>query len=168
MANSIKDELIKQGLEANVIFADSPTNDCGTSATGILLFAETIHRHRIAASTVFELPQTKEHRSRTETAKLKGVEVVQKLVKQLAFGGIVDEYMVDQIVIFMALASSGLDPCRSFRSNVGRRRSEILVGNVSTHAQTAMRISEIMLGNIAFSTEHVEGVGMIMVCERRV
>jgi RNA 3'-terminal phosphate cyclase len=105
-------------------------------------------------------------------ARERGAEVVRRLLKQIAFGGVVDEYLADQVVIFMALASSGANPPIAVeRGNVGegqkKRRCEVLVGDVSLHTETAMRIAEIMLGNVVFSTEKVEG-GTVMVCEKKV
>ena len=106
-------------------------------------------------------------------ARERGTEVVRRLLKQIAFGGVVDEYLADQIVIFMALATSGANPPIAIeRGIVGgeeqkKRRCEVLVGEVSLHTETAMRIAEIMLGNIVFSTEKIEG-GTVMVCEKKV
>lgn len=106
-------------------------------------------------------------------ARERGAEVVRRLLKQIAFGGVVDEYLADQIVIFMALATSGANPPIAIeRGNVGeeghkKRRCEVLVGEVSLHTETAMRIAEIMLGNVIFSTQKVEA-GTVMVCEKKV
>ena len=82
-----------------------------------------------------------------------------------------DEYLADQIVIFMALATSGANPPIAVERGIGMgglkmRRCEVLVGEVSLHTETAMRIAEIMLGNVIFSTEKVEA-GMVMVCEKK-
>jgi RNA 3'-terminal phosphate cyclase len=125
-------------------------------------------------------------------ARERGIEVVSRLVKQIGFGGVVDEYLADQIVIFMALGTSGANPPvarqrgeegevdgvqlvdgngegrqREGARSRKRRRSEMLVGEVSLHTETAMRIAEIMLGNIVFSTEKVEEGGSFIVCERK-
>ena len=43
-------------------------------------------------------------------AREKGAQVVRQLTKQLSLGGVVDEYLADQIMIFMALATSGTNP----------------------------------------------------------
>ena len=104
-------------------------------------------------------------------ARERGAEVARRLLKQIAFGGVVDEYLADQIVIFMALATSGANPPIAVERGIGMgglkmRRCEVLVGEVSLHTETAMRIAEIMLGNVIFSTEKVEA-GMVMVCEKK-
>ncbi len=83
-----------------------------------------------------------------------------------------DEYLADQIVIFLALATSGANPPIAVERGIGgggvkKRRCEVLIGEVSLHTETAMRIAEIMLGNVIFSTEKVEA-GMVMVCEKKV
>jgi RNA 3'-terminal phosphate cyclase len=103
---------------------------------------------------------------------------VRKLLHQLSLSGVVDEYLADQIVIFMALAGSGANPPiaveRGTEATQGeggrRRRCEVLVGEVSLHAETAMRIAEMMLGNIKFSVERrgEGGGGMVIVCEKKV
>jgi len=97
---------------------------------------------------------------------------VRKLLEQLSLSGVVDEYLADQIVIFMALAASGANPPVAVeRGTQGegerRRRCEVLVGEVSLHAETAMRIAEMMLGNIKFSVETRSG-GMVIICEKKV
>jgi RNA 3'-terminal phosphate cyclase len=106
-------------------------------------------------------------------ARDRGMEVVRRLIKQLAYGGAVDEYLADQIVIFMALATSGIQPPIAIdRGSFGtidgkKRRCEVLVGEVSLHTETAMRIAETMLGNILFSTQKMEDGSVVIVCDRK-
>jgi hypothetical protein len=144
---------------------DSPAVECDGSATSILIFAETSELHRIAASIVFETPADLDIFSIVELARLKGEEVVRKLAKELDPPRVVDEYLLDQVIIFMALATSGLEP-RSTTRRREERRCEILVGEMSSHTQTAIKIAEIMLGNIVFRTEYIEGVGLTLACEQ--
>lgn len=106
-------------------------------------------------------------------ARERGSEVVRRLIKQISFGGVADEYLVDQLVIFMALATSGANPPIAIEQGIEgegtqrkKRRCEILVGEVSLHAETAMRIAEMMLGNIIFSTKKVND-GVVIVCEKK-
>ena len=145
---------------------DSSAAECDGSATGILIFAETPEFHRIAASIVFDTPTDMEISSMIQLTRLKGKEIVQKLAKELDPPRVVDEYLLDQLVIFMALATSGRDPRRIPLRPGGGRRCEILIGQMSTHAKTATRIAEIMLGNIIFRTEYSEGIGLALVCEQ--
>jgi RNA 3'-terminal phosphate cyclase len=116
--------------------------------------------------------------SETEEAALldqintRSVEVVGKLNKQLAHGGVVDEYLTDQMIIFMALASSGVGPSdirgRDKVEDASERKSrcEILVGKVSSHTQAAMEIAEIMLPDIVFSTKTLENDNIIITCTK--
>ena len=46
-----------------------------------------------------------------------------------------------------------------------RRRSEVLVGEISSHALTAMKLAEDMLGNISFSTKLCANGGHVLICE---
>ena len=115
---------------------------------------------------MLEIPPETEEAALLDEIKTRGVEVVGRLNKQLARGGVADEYLTDQIIIFMALASSGLDP-----SGVGgrdkvmqRRRCEILVSEISYHTHAAMRIAEIMLRDIVFSTKTLEDDNIIITC----
>ena len=100
--------------------------------------------------------------------RLKGAEVVHHLHRQLELGGVVDEYLADQIVIFMALATAGVGGCFIKDGTRSRtpRRCEILVGEISSHTLTAMKVAEDMLGNVCFSTKACENGGNMMICEQ--
>ena len=136
------------------------------------MYAETSNSHRIAATTMLEIPSETEEATLLDQIKTRGVEVVGSLNKQLAHGGVADQYLTDQIIIFMALASSGFDPSGvSGRDKVNdptqmRRRCEILVGEISSHTQAAMRIAEIMLRDIVFSTKTLENDNIIITCAK--
>jgi RNA 3'-terminal phosphate cyclase len=170
MEQAVKQKL--KVIDSNIVptFIHSPPHPSGNGGLGILLYAETSYGHSISASTMLEVPSTSREETLVHQAKLKGARVVGKLEKQLTHGGLVDGFLADQIVIFMALATSGFEP--SYRSKMDiteeRRRCEVLVGKVSLHTLTAMKIAETMLGNIAFSTEKRGGIGMVLVCEKTV
>jgi RNA 3'-terminal phosphate cyclase len=141
---------------------------------GILLYAQTSTGNRIATSTMLEIPTRAQPGTLPKQevkVRERGAEVVRGLMKQLSFGGAMDEYLADQIVIFMALATSGANPPIAIERGVEEtgkiRRCKVLVGKVSLHTETAMRIAEIMLGNIIFSTEEVDD-GVVMVCEKKI
>lgn len=95
--------------------------------------------------------------------------LVARLLKDLRCGGLVDENLVDQLVIFIALATSGFGPsgqCEaSGPSSPGICR--IFAGNISTHARTAMMIAEKILGNIQFLIEPIGDKGEAITCQRR-
>lgn len=141
----------------------------------MLLYAETANGHRIASSTLVEIPMRAQPGSLSKQevkARDRGTNLVRRINEQISLGGITDEYLADQIVVFMALATSGIAPPLASERGVNvdggaKRRCEVLVGEVSLHSETAMRIAEKMLDNITFSTKKVEGSGIIMVCERK-
>lgn len=80
-------------------------------------------------------------------------------------GGVVDMYLADQIAIFMALAVSGYHQSSTYPAKY--RRCEVLVGKVSLHTITAMRVIEMLLTDITFAMEDKAGLGMVMVCETK-
>jgi RNA 3'-terminal phosphate cyclase len=175
LEETVKKELAKTYPKLPLTFSHSPTYPSPSCGAGILLFARTTLGHRIASSTMLEIPtriQPGTLAKQEFKARERGMEVVRRLMKQLGYGGVVDEYLADQIVIFMALATSGANPPIAIeRGNLGnvegkKRRNEVLVGHVSLHTETAMRIAETMLGNIVFSTEKMEH-GDIILCERK-
>jgi len=140
----------------------------------MLLYAETSNGHRIASSTVVEIPTRAQPGALSKQevkARDRGVDLVSKVNAQISLGGITDEYLADQIVIFMALATSGIAPALAVEQGVsvsdGRRKCEVLVGEMSLHTETAMRIAEKMLDNIFFSTKKLDGGGVVMTCERK-
>lgn len=148
----------------------TPSEICGL---GILLYGVTSNGHRIAATSMLKIPPQADDRTLLDQIRTVGDEVVRKFAKQLGYGGVVDGYLADQLVIFMALGSSGVGPSELMEvdsvslETKETSRSEILVGEVSLHTQSAMRVAEVMLRNIVFSTETIEGVGSVIICERK-
>jgi RNA 3'-terminal phosphate cyclase len=145
-----------------------------TCATGVTIYGQTTQGHRLSSSTLIELPTrlTPTVLSKQEVkARDRGAQVVSHLLKEISEGGVVDEYLADQIIIFMALATSGVVPPVTVDHGAtiddGRKRHcEILVGQVSLHTETAMRIAEMMLGNISFSTKKLEGGRNLISCDK--
>jgi RNA 3'-terminal phosphate cyclase len=153
----------------NTRFVRRVTTNADGEAIGILLFAVSSLAHNISSSALFDLSATPNGQEGIYAQiQLKGVEVVHQLRQQLDLGGLVDEYLADQIVIFMALATTGLEACHirggaQFRTP---RRCEVLVGKLSSHTLTAMKVAEDLLGNISFSTKTCEkGGNVILICE---
>jgi RNA 3'-terminal phosphate cyclase len=165
--------LEKSFLEIPLSFNRERSSTSSIAGFGILLYAVTSKGFRIASSTSLEMPlrMNAAKLAQKETkAREAGVQVVKRLIKEIKLGGVVDEYLADQIVIFMALATSGVLPSLATEQSAEgetkeRRRSEVLVGDISLHTQTAMKIGEIVLGNIAFSATRVKGLGTLLVCE---
>jgi len=140
----------------------------------MLLYAETSNGHRIASSTLVEIPTRVQPGALSKQevkARDRGVDLVRKVHAQISLGGITDEYLADQIVIFMALATSGIVPALAEERGVtvrdGKRKCEVLVGEVSLHTETAMKIAEKMLDDVVFSTKKADGGGVVMICERK-
>ena len=104
-----------------------------------------------------------------EVVRKSCLKLVTRFLKDLRRGGLVDENLVDQLVIFMALATSGFGPsgqCNgSGLSSPGICR--IFVGNISTHARTAMIIAEKILGNIRFLIESIGDIGEAITCQKK-
>jgi len=127
----------------------------------MLLYAETSEGHRLASSTTLEIPLRSGSLSKQEVkARQRGQEMAKWLVKQIELGGVVDEYLADQIIIFMALATSGI-----LEITPPNERCEVLVGEVSLHTETAMRIAEKIL-NVVFSVKK-QKTGHLIECIRR-
>jgi RNA 3'-terminal phosphate cyclase len=166
---SIQRQLAGHGIRVLPRFIQTPATPSNCGGIGILLFAETTNHNRIAASTMIEISTKLEYPEQLKQAILQGRHVATTLAQQLADGGAVDEYLADQLIIFMALATSGVQPSLSQGDNDGMEggRCEILVGKVSVHTLTAMKIAEIMLGNITLSRVTMDGIGDLIVCERK-
>lgn len=86
-------------------------------------------------------------------AKSKGIQVVQNLEEQLSHGGAVHTYLTDQIVIFMALATSGYKQSSSCEPCPDNGRCGVSVGKVSLHTTTAIKVAERLLPDIMFSIQ---------------
>ena len=71
-----------------------------------------------------------------------GTDAAKELIECIASGGCVDRWLQDQLIPFMALADSS-------------GQSEILVGELTLHSQTAMKMAEIMTG-CKFEVEHLD------------
>jgi RNA 3'-terminal phosphate cyclase len=174
LEDSITTELKKTYPKISLTITRTSPIPSPTCATGVTIYGQTTQGHRLSSSTLIELPTrlTPTILSKQEVkARERGAQVVRQLLKEISQGGVVDEYLADQIIIFMALATSGVAPPiamdRGVTVDAGKkRRSEILVGQVSLHTETAMRIAEMMLGNVAFSTKNVEGSGIIIMCDK--
>jgi RNA 3'-terminal phosphate cyclase (ATP) len=92
------------------------------SGLGVLVVAET-NTGCLLAGSALSGPQ--------KTAKNAGMEAANELVSTLGDGGCVDEWLQDQLIIFMALAEGV---------------SEMHTGSLTQHTQTAIRIAEQLTG----------------------
>jgi RNA 3'-terminal phosphate cyclase (ATP) len=71
-----------------------------------------------------------------------------ELVECISSGGCVDRWLQDQLIPFMALAGSNSDN--------DKRKSEILVGELTLHTQTAIAVAEWVTG-CKFEIERMTG-----------
>jgi RNA 3'-terminal phosphate cyclase (ATP) len=88
------------------------------SGSGILLVAETSTGCRLGGSALG---------SRQESPKESGIQAAKQLCETLEDGGCVDEYLQDQLIIYMALASG---------------RSQVLTGSLTLHSKSAICVAE--------------------------
>lgn len=90
--------LVKKGVEPSIIeieyLRESPSDAFG-AGSGILLWAETEHGCILGGSAI--------GKKGSDAADL-GREAAEELISNLAHGGVVDEYLQDQWIIFGALA----------------------------------------------------------------
>lgn len=168
----MQNELIKINIQAPTAFIDTARSLPNSGKLGLLLYAQTTKGYRIAATIEFDIPHVNSAKF-LEQVKSCGVEVVKKLEAELSYGGLVDEHLTDQLIIFMALATSSVsNSCKYLRENNQRddsctgRRCEVLAGAISSHTVTAMRIAETLLGDINFSIRRFESIGTVVICEK--
>ncbi|THH31767.1 hypothetical protein EUX98_g2424 [Antrodiella citrinella] len=88
------------------------------SGSGIILWAETEKGCRFGGSCL--------GRKGTVSSAV-GEEAAQELIRNLAHGGCVDEYLQDQIIVFMTLAAG---------------RSTVRMGRLTPHTKTAIYVAE--------------------------
>ncbi|KAF7322639.1 RNA terminal phosphate cyclase domain 1 [Mycena chlorophos] len=108
--------------ESTLIEIESTRENSPGAGSGIVLWAELSGGGIIGGSAVG---------SKQKDVAVVGEEAADELIRGLEDGGVVDEYLQDQIIILMALASS-------------ERASEILCGKsgLSLHTQTAIWVAE--------------------------
>lgn len=131
-------------IDANIVnnVEINHVTDCLGSGSGILILAhpkygldgsQTAHP-KLASSGVGDRKV-----SPLET----GTKAARELVECITSGGCVDRWMQDQIIPFMALADATV-------------KSEVLVGELTLHTQTAMWVAEKMTG-CKFEVERLDG-----------
>mmetsp|Transcript_13323 Transcript_13323/g.19954 ORF Transcript_13323/g.19954 Transcript_13323/m.19954 type:complete len:430 (+) Transcript_13323:197-1486(+) len=94
------------------------------SATGIIIIAKTSANCIFGASALG---------NRKERVEMTGTKAAQELISNLQSGGCVDEWLQDQIIIFMALANG---------------ESRIRTGSLTQHTRTAINVARIMTGAV--------------------
>jgi len=102
------------------------------SGSGILIVASTDAGCRLAGSGLG---------SKNESPQQTGRLAAQELCSTLADKGCVDEYLQDQLILYMALASG---------------QSELVVGSLTLHTQSAISVAEQLCG-ISFQVDKMDG-----------
>lgn len=110
------------------------------NGSGIILVAETSTGCILAGS---------ELGSRDKKAEDVGRKAGEKLIENLDHAGCVDEYLQDQLIIFMALA---------------RGKSRILSGPITLHTETAIHVTQI-LTQAKFTIEKISENRSIIECD---
>ncbi|XP_071484413.1 RNA 3'-terminal phosphate cyclase-like [Diadema antillarum] len=120
---STASSLIKKAYPGTSVNIETVQESAGAAVgngSGIMLVAETTTGCRIAGSSLGK---------RGKQAEDVGREAAEELLKNLKHGGCVDEYLQDQLIIFMALAKG---------------QSRVKTGPVTLHTETAIHIAELL------------------------
>ncbi|KAL4065444.1 RNA 3'-terminal phosphate cyclase domain-containing protein [Scleroderma citrinum] len=108
--------------QMQIIAVEERPDEVTGSGGGTVLWAETDAGCWIGGSAVSEKGKSPEQ---------VGKEAAEELLRNLEYGGCVDEYLQDQVIIFLALAKG---------------RSIIKAGPMTDHTRTAIHIAELMTG----------------------
>ncbi|PIL23740.1 hypothetical protein GSI_13490 [Ganoderma sinense ZZ0214-1] len=136
------DILVESGIKQNRIKIESlreKPSDAVGSGSGIVIWAETYEGCVIGGSAL--------GKKGMDASKV-GQEAARELVNNLTHEGCVDEYMQDQMIIFLALAQG---------------RSKVKTGPLTLHTRTAIWVIE-QLSSAKFHIEETEH-GAIIECE---
>ncbi|KAG2157580.1 RNA 3'-terminal phosphate cyclase [Suillus bovinus] len=125
MKNAARATLLAGGVSPTIVRINAvreTEQETVGSGGGILLLAETDNGCMIAGSSVS---------TRGRDPEEIGKEAAEELLRNLRHDGCVDEYLQDQIIIFIALAKG---------------RSTVKTGPLTDHTRTAIKIAEQMTG----------------------
>ena len=135
MATAAKDYLVHVHLEepvpdisVSIVYEESAF----ASGSGILILATTTTNCRLGGSAV-GTPKL--------SPTLLGIQAAQELCATLKDGGCVDEYLQDQLVLYMALAEG---------------TSEMITGSLTLHTQTAIWVAE-QCCDVRFQVDRLDG-----------
>ncbi|KAJ7332448.1 hypothetical protein JRQ81_014628 [Phrynocephalus forsythii] len=105
-------------LSVNIQAVQEPANEAFGNGTGIIIVAETSTGCLLAGSSLGK---------RGKNADKVGIEAAEMLLANLRHGGAVDDYLQDQLIIFMALANGV---------------SKVKTGPITLHTETAIHFAE--------------------------
>ncbi|KAL7984881.1 RNA 3'-terminal phosphate cyclase isoform X1 [Crotalus tigris] len=107
-------------LYVNIQTVREPDNEAFGTGSGIIIVAETSTGCLLAGSSLGK---------RGKNADKVGIEAAEMLLGNLRHGGAVDDYLQDQLIIFMALANG---------------KSRIKTGPITLHSETAIHFAELL------------------------
>ncbi|KIP01267.1 hypothetical protein PHLGIDRAFT_131317 [Phlebiopsis gigantea 11061_1 CR5-6] len=135
--------LVDAGIDPGIInltaVREKDTDAVGRGS-GIVLWAETENGCRLGGSSTG---------LREEDLSSLGRTAAEELVRNIAHGGCVDEYLQDQVIIFLVLAKG---------------RSSIRTGPLTLHTKTAIHIAEL-LTDAKFTVEDCDDGTSLISCE---
>ncbi|KIO25149.1 hypothetical protein M407DRAFT_76021 [Tulasnella calospora MUT 4182] len=144
MADAARKQLQQAGYGQRMVDIDEeiePPHAAAGSGSGIILWAETDGGCILSGSAIGE---------RGVKADETGRAAAQELIENLAHGGCVDEYLQDQIIIFMAIAEG---------------ESQVVCGPLSLHTRTAIWLAELMTDAKFTITEGGENGRVTIQCQ---
>ncbi|KAG8899928.1 hypothetical protein FRB99_006356 [Tulasnella sp. 403] len=139
MADIAQEELQRAGYDLQMVEIETQTEtakEAVGSGFGLSLWAETEGGCIISGSSIGE---------RAKRAEEVGKEAADELIANLAHGGCTDEYLQDQIIIFMALAEG---------------KSTVVTGPLSLHTRTAIWVAETMTEARFSTTEDISQLSL--------
>ncbi|XP_077981104.1 RNA 3'-terminal phosphate cyclase-like [Glandiceps talaboti] len=125
-------------VPVNIDALQEPKHAAFGNGTGIIVVAETSTGCRLAGTALGK---------RGVPAQQVGQDAADMLVRNLQHGGCVDEYLQDQLIIFMALANG---------------KSQVMSGPITLHTETAISVAE-MLTQAKFTITPVSGTEKNMI-----
>ncbi|KAG1758525.1 RNA 3'-terminal phosphate cyclase [Suillus occidentalis] len=140
MKNAARATLLAAGVSPTTIRINAvreTQEEAYGSGGGILLLAETGNGCVIGGTSVSTKDKAPEE---------VGIEAAEELLRNLRHDGCVDEYLQDQIIIFIALAKG---------------RSTVKTGPLTDHTRTAIKIAEQMTGATFHLEENLSGFVII-------
>ena len=124
MAKTVNQELEKiyQDIPIDIEIVKEPDHTYNGTGTGIIVIAETTTGCILAGSALGK---------KGITAEAVGLEAVQQLIDDLSHEACVDQFMQDQLIIFMGLANGV---------------SKIKTGPLTLHTETAIHYTQLLTG----------------------
>jgi RNA 3'-terminal phosphate cyclase (ATP) len=123
--------------------------NCLGSGSGIIIIALPSSKNDSPNEGKMHLPLAASALGNRKVPPLQsGMNAASELVECISSGGCVDRWLQDQLIPFMALAGSNSDN--------DKRKSEILVGELTLHTQTAIAVAEWVTG-CKFEIERMTG-----------